>query len=118
MYTVGHADGRDLNCSILSIFAAAGIRLSREQADRYRRQLVRLEHSGAFDDIDISDREFLNAALILGFLRDDYGRRVRLRVLRPVDPGYAESIVAGEGDEVITIFYASGHFSPAWPLRG
>lgn len=118
VYTVGHADGRDLNCSILSIFAAAGIRLSREQADRYRRQLVRLEHTGAFDDIDISDREFLNAALILGFLRDDYGRRVRLRVVRPVDPDYAESIVAGEGDEVITIFYASGHFSPAWPLRG
>ena len=110
-FEVGHADGKDNNCSILAVFAAAGVPISPKEARAYREQLyrqMRVPPSGALDLADPTIAAAINAALF-----PQVGHR-RIVVLRPEAPRYARTPVTGSGSEIY-LFYASGHFSPARP---
>lgn len=109
-FHVGHADGQDDNCSILSAFAAAGHGLSREEAIRLRALLVTHYHIPADGPLDLGDPWIARA--IADLLQVETGTRRTIVVIRPNLPSYAETPVAGSGPPVY-LFYFGAHFSPA-----
>lgn len=111
-FEVGHADGREDNCSLLSAFAAAGVRISREQAQAYREEMYRLHGIPVSGKLDLAEKKIADA--VLDLVRARVGDRA-IVVIRPQGPGtHALTQVAGTGP-MIFLFYASGHFSPAQP---
>lgn len=109
-FHVGHADGQDDNCSILSAFAAAGHAVSRGEAIRLRAQLVKYYHIPADGPLDLGDPEIADA--IADLLQVETRVRRTIVVIRPNGAGYAETPVAGSGPPVY-LFYFGAHFSPA-----
>jgi hypothetical protein len=116
-YTIGHADGTDHNCTIISIFAAAGIPISREQAMVYRQRLWRLApEAGLSGDVTLTANV---ARHILAFVNERNGGHYQLSALQEApqqggQPSYVAAAVAGQGSPIF-IFFAGAHFSPAWP---
>jgi hypothetical protein len=116
-FEVGHADGSDHNCSILSVFAAAGVDLTREEAEAYRAEIVTAVGHTISGDIDLdtptrSRDDPTVAHLLLRYL-SRRGRDCALYVLEADGPGrYRRTLRTGRGQE-IHIFFAGAHFSPA-----
>ncbi|MEL6538707.1 MAG: hypothetical protein AAFQ98_25030 [Bacteroidota bacterium] len=112
-FRIGYADGTDHNCSIISIFAAAGVNISRQEAQTYREQL---EIPGR-GDIDLTRTL---ARRILGLVTARTGRQYILNTVNegPRDAsdrptfGTAELTRNGNGTPIY-IFFAGTHFSPA-----
>jgi hypothetical protein len=111
-FTVGHADGRDNNCSILSAFAAAGHPISPEEAREYR--LLLNKHFGIPVNGPIDLAIEANANAVHALLRVMTGQDYQLVAIRPNGRGaFALAHLAGSAGPLIFLFYASGHFSPA-----
>jgi hypothetical protein len=111
-FEVGHADGRHENCSILSVFSAAGIRLSTLEGMLMRERLHGESGIPATGPLDLADPQIAEA--IGGLVAERVGPR-QIVVIRPSGPfAHDTQAVAGSGQQIF-IFYASGHFSPAMP---
>ena len=109
IYEIGFADGTDRNCSIISIFTAAGVKINREDAMRYREAL------GIDPGINIDlTREV--ATKILNLVTENTHQKYRLYVIYEIpDSKYnVEEYVTNGGEVPIFIFFAGAHFSPAW----
>ena len=117
-YEIGHADGSDRNCTIISIFKAAGADIDRQEAQAYRRRLAGEFPVGLNEDIELTPAI---AARILQFVAERTGRSNQLYILAegPRDqnnrPTYDAASLAGHGAPIF-IFFAGTHFSPAWQL--
>lgn len=115
-YRIGHADGTDHNCTIISIFGAAGIDISREEAAAYRQRLWReAPEAGLSGDVTLTANV---AQRILAFVHERNGGHYQLNALQEAagqggQPGFVPVAVAGQGTPIF-IFFAGAHFSPAW----
>ncbi len=114
-YEIGFADGTDNNCSIISIFKAAGVDISREEAAEYRQQLG-ITGGG---NIDLTPQVAQN---ILNLVTARTQHRYTLYVVHegvrqdPQAPAvHGVTTLAGNGGtSPLFIFFAGTHFSPAW----
>ena len=113
-FEVGHADGTDNNCSILSAFDAAGAPITPEAAQRYREGLYYRGLVPMVGPLDLTDGRIANA--ILQLVAQEVGDR-QMVIIRPHGGNYALTPVAGDGENMIFLYYSNGHFSPA-RLRG
>jgi|GEM_PF-3821188 len=116
-YRIGYADGTDRNCSILSIFAAAGAPLGKEDGIAFRNRLTREQGIPAEGDLDVEDRGI--AQHILAGVTRQTGQGYSLNTVQEdVDGGILVTEIArtGDGANSIYIFFAGTHFSPVWPL--
>lgn len=114
-FAVGHADGENKNCLIISIYAAANIELSDERQEEIRNAL---EDEGLCDEDEDVDLDRAGKR-ILRFLAEDAGRAnwaVNVLEANPVGAGFMnqEQLHIGRDPRTtIFLFHASAHFSPA-----
>ena len=113
-FTVGHADGRDDNCSIISIFEAAGQRLTRTRARELRQRLVQHHGVDPGGQLELTDPHVATA--ILGLLRTEVGQ-YRIRIIVGDGDSYGLLPPIGDAGPIIYLFHTLHHFSPAWPKR-
>lgn len=111
-YEIGFADGTDHNCSIISIFKAAGVNISSEQAQIYRQSL----NVGPDGDIDLTPA---TAQQILNLVTQQTGERYTLYVVHEDvsddNPRHGVTkLTDNGGGSSLFIFFAGTHFSPAW----
>lgn len=115
-YEIGYADGTDHNCSIISVFAAAGVKLTREQAKKLREHLAKNNGAPSYGDIDLDEDDIAQA--ILDLVTEQTGKGYTLYALQEGDEDYEITKLARTGDGAISlfVFFAGRHFSPAWHL--
>jgi hypothetical protein len=114
-FNIGFADGTDHNCSIISIFKAAGVNISREDAQNYRRLLS----IGLGGDNDLTPDM---AKRILNLVTEKTNKRYTLYTVQQGAPDARGTPLHGvteltnnDGANPLFLFFAGTHFSPAWP---
>lgn len=119
-YDIGYADGTDHNCSILSVFSAAGVPISAEQAIIYRQQLAQTNNISLNGDIDLERHNLAQALLqlVTNVTNIGYTLYVVQEDARDEDEGGQHLVTpvaqTGNGGRPIFVFFAGTHFSPAW----
>lgn len=112
-YHIGFADGTDRNCSIISIFKAAGVTISSEQAASYRHELG-ISPGG---DIDLTSDV---AKRILDLVTKKTGKKYALYDVHEQHDEHSSTqhattkLTDNGGSNPLYIFFAGTHFSPAW----
>jgi hypothetical protein len=118
-FAIGHADGKDHNCTIISIFKAAGVDISTAEAIAYRQILIRDCHVPRDGDIELTrDVATRILQLVTERTRDTYQLNEVHEDARDDEadaPRHALTALAENGGRrPIYIFFAGNHFSPAW----
>ena len=107
-YEIGFADGTDKNCSIISIFAAAGIKIIKEDAINYREAL------GIAPGIDIDLTPEVATKILNIITAITHQTYVLYVIYENTDHRHEVGEHATNGGGVpLFIFFAGTHFSPA-----